>query len=404
MIAEQKKWPYPQPKTYYDVKRSQRPICVNQGGSRSGKTWSTLQVICEFCRSNPGKGYIISVVRKTTPALKASAYRDFQDILIKEGWYHENYHNKTEMTYMLFGNMVEFFATDQPQKLRGRRRHICFINEANELNYEEFVQLNLRTEFKMILDFNPSDETHWIYDLPTTQLFKAGRYAGKTKVDYYITNYTHNPHLGEGLISNIESLEGADDDYWKVFGLGLRGSSREIIFTHWQYCDELPGVGEAHCYGLDFGFNVPSALVHVEFMEDSVYVDEKMYQTKLITSDIADHMDNLGITYSDDIWCDAAAADSIEELQRRNFDAQKALKDVVEGINTVKSKKLFITRRSFNLAKELRNYKWKKDKNTERILDEPVKFNDHAVDAMRYAIYSHYSTPRTVHSYASPMN
>ena len=117
-----------QPKSYYDNKRSKKRITINQGGTRSGKTFSILQVIAEWCHNNKNAGWVISIVRKTLPALKGSAYRDFLQILSNENWYDETHHNKSEMTYMLFGNLIEFISVDQPQKIRGRKRNLCFIN------------------------------------------------------------------------------------------------------------------------------------------------------------------------------------------------------------------------------------------------------------------------------------
>lgn len=391
------KWNHPQPKTYYDVKLSKKPIVVNQGGARSGKTFSTLQVLIEFCKANEGAGFIISVVRKTTPALKATAYRDFIDILIKEEWYSETFHNKSSMEYNLFGNLVEFFAIDQPQKVRGRRRHICFINEANELSYDEFLQLRLRTEFKIICDFNPSDEFHWLYELQDK--------LGVETVDFFVTNFMHNPHIPKGNLETILSLKDADPDYWKVFGLGERGASRELVFNHWKECEALPGVGDCVVYGQDFGFNVPSALVKVEILENEVYAQELIYKPGLITSDLSRIYTELGLDFSCDIYADAAEPDRIEELCRMGFDVRPAKKDVLEGINKLKSMKLFVTSSSVNLIKELRNYKWKKDAKTDRTEDEVVKFNDHAIDALRYAVYSHASRSRRMRSFSiSPIS
>lgn len=383
-------WPYPQPKTYYDVKSAfNYRIIINQGGTRSGKTFSTVQLLCEWCQSNRGKGYTISIVRKTTPSLKATVYRDFLEILLKENWYDESFHNKSELTYNLFGNLVEFFAVDEPQKVRGRKRHILFINEANELTYEEFFQLNIRTSYKTIIDFNPSDEFLWIYDLEL-----------RKDCAFFITNYTHNPHLERGLIEEIELLQQADTDYWRVYGQGLRGASRELILTHWKLIDEMPGIGD-RIYGQDFGFNVASPLVAVEILEGCVYVDELMYETKMITSDIAKRYDGLNIDLSAPIYCDAAAADSIEELERYGYNAIKAQKDVKEGLNKLKSMPLYVTRRSHNTIKELRNYKWLLDKKTEKPTEQPVKFNDHAIDAIRYAVYTHLTKPKRWRSYAA---
>jgi phage terminase large subunit len=390
----EKRWPFAQPKTYYDLKRSwDKRLIINQGGTRSGKTYSTLQVLVELCMKNKNKGLVISVVRKTLPSLKATAYRDFLDILMKEELYSEAHHNKSEMTYDLYGNMIEFFSVDEPQKVRGRKRDICFVNEANELTYEEFFQLNIRTTFKFIIDFNPSDEFLWIYDLPDTR-----RSLNDTSL--FVTNYTHNPHLGEDLITEIELLEQADPDYWNVYGKGMRGASRELIFTHWKEIEEMPEQGDTF-YGQDFGFNVASATIKVQLWENAIYCDELIYAPRLITADIADRYNELGIGYHDPIYCDAQAADSIEELERLGFNALKGQKDVKEGINKVKSMPLYVTSRSANLIKELRNYKWKKDPKTGLVLDEPVKFNDHGCDALRYAVFTHQSRPKRSRSFSA---
>jgi phage terminase large subunit len=389
-----KRWQYKQPKTYYDVKSSEaakKRFIINQGGTRSGKTYSTLQVICELCKINEGKGLVISVVRKTAPSLKASAYRDFLDILHKENWYDESFENKTNMEYSLFGNLVEFFAVDEPQKMRGRKRHICFINEGNELTYEDFFQLNMRTTYKMIIDFNPSDEYCWIYDLADTD----------DRAILFKTNYIHNPFLTEDEITNIERLEGADDNYWKVYGLGERGASRELIWTHYKFVDELPGLGEK-VFGQDFGYNVPSALVAVEMFNGAIYADELIYERKLITADLKQIYQKIDVPRYMPIYCDAAEPKAIDELCRypNSYNAKPALKDVTEGIRKIMSMPLFITRRSTNLTKEIKNYKWQIDKQG-KVLDEPVKFNDHACDALRYAVFTHHARPKRMKSYSS---
>lgn len=371
-----------QSKSYYDNKRSKQRIVINQGGTRSGKTYSIIQVLCEWCWKNKKAGWVISIVRKTLPALKGSAYRDFLQILEKEGWYDEECHNKSEMIYFLFGNLVEFISIDQPQKIRGRKRNICFINEANELAWEDFFQLNIRTTDKIIIDYNPSDEYHWIYD----------KLQPRDDADFFVTTYKDNPFLESSLIEEIELLQEADENYWKIFGLGQRGSSLEVIYTHYKIVDELPYRGEK-VYGQDFGYNVPSALVEVEFYEGGTYWDELLYETKLTTVDLIERYKLLNIDKYREIFCDNAEPKTIEELARAKYNAKPADKDVTEGIRKVKSMPLYITKRSVNLIKELRSYKWKVDKNG-RVLDEPIKFNDHGMDAGRYAVFTKLSKPQ----------
>lgn len=372
-----------QPKTYYDVKGSRKRIIINQGGTRSGKTYSAIQVLCEYCLRNQNSNSVISIVRKTLPALKGSAYRDFLDILMREGWYSENDHNKSEMYYNLFGNLVEFISVDQPQKIRGRKRNICFINEANELTWEDFFQLNIRTTDKIIIDYNPSDEFHWIYD----------SLQPREDADFFVTTYRDNPYLGKELVDEIERLQAADDNYWRVYGLGQRGISQETIYTHWQLGD-FPQDCEI-AYGVDFGYNVPSSIVRIGFKEFALHVDEVLYETKLTTSDLIERIKALGIERHAELFCDNAEPKTIEELIRAGYNAKPAEKDVYAGIQKVKSLPLFITSNSQNLIKEIKSYKWKLDKDGKIHPDEvPVKFNDHAMDAMRYGIYTKLNRPK----------
>ena len=376
-------WKQKQPKTYYDLKGSRKRIVINQGGTRSGKTYSTLQVLCEYCQRNRDSGAIISVIRKTLPALKGSAYRDFLEILQREGWYSENDHNKSEMYYNLFGNLFEFISVDQPQKIRGRKRTICFINEANELTWEDFFQLNIRTSDKIIVDYNPSDEFHWIYE----------KLQIREDADFFVSTYLNNPYLPQELIDEIELLRQADDNYWRVYGLGERGISQETVYTHWSYGD-FPEDCEV-AYGVDFGYNVPSTVVKIGFKEASCYVSEALYETKLTTNDLIERLKGLGIERSDELFCDNAEPKTIEELCRAGYNAKPAEKDVYAGIQKVKSMPLIVTPESANLIKEIKSYKWKLDKNGKIHPDEvPVKFNDHAMDAMRYGIYTKLNRPK----------
>lgn len=370
-----------QSRSYYDNKRSRKRIVINQGGTRSGKTYSILQVLCEYCWMNKNCGSVITIVRKTLPALKGSAYRDFLKIIENEGWYVEENHNKSEMTYLLFGNLIEFISVDQPQKIRGRKRNICFINEANELSYEDFFQLNVRTTDKIIIDYNPSDEWHWIYD----------KLQIREDADFFITTYKDNPFLEKELIEEIERLEQADENHWRVYGLGQRGISTDTIYTHWQLVKDLPRKGEVFL-GQDFGFNVPSALIRVEFYEGAIYCEELIYETKLTTNDLIERYKRIGLSKTTEIFCDSAEPKTIEEIRRAGYNAKQADKDVTEGIRKIKSLPLFISKSSSNIIKEIRSYKWKSDSNGKPVRDkdkdEPVKFNDHAMDALRYAVFT----------------
>lgn len=366
-------------KVFDILQKSDKRITVMQGGSRSGKTYNIiLWLIVKLLQE---RGMTLSIVRQSLPSIKGSVLRDFIEILLRLGIYSENDHNKTEQTYNLNGNLVEFVSVDQPQKIRGRKRDYLFINEANELSYEAWMQLIFRTEKKVVLDYNPSDEYSWIYD----------HVLIREDADFYITTYKDNPFLPKELVDELERLKDADENYWLIYGLGQKGNIHDTIYTHWKPCHELPK-GET-VYGLDFGFNNPSAMTKCVFHDGAVYVEEMVYETKLTTDDLVNKLTTLGITPYDEIFCDSAEPKTIESICRAGLNAKPSNKDVTEGIRKIKSLPLYITNNSTNLIKEIKNYKWKTDKNGKK-LDEPVKFNDHLIDSMRYAIYTKLNAPQ----------
>jgi phage terminase large subunit len=365
---------------YEYLGESKKRITVMQGGTRSGKTYNIILFFVIKLLQESGK--TLTICRASLPSIKGSVMRDFLEVINKLGIYDESNHNKTESTYLLNGNLVEFVSVDQPQKIRGRKRNYLFVNEANEIDYDAWMQLIFRTEEKIVIDYNPSDEYHWIYD----------RVITRDDADFYITTFYDNPFLEKGIVDEIERLKEADENYWRIYGLGQKGQSGEIIYTHWQIIDYMPPIDD-WCYGLDFGFNHPTSLVKVGFNENNVYVDEVIYESRLTTDDLIYAMKTLGVVKNKEMFCDHARPETIEELTRSGFNAKPADKSVQDGINSVKAKRVFITKGSVNTIKEIRNYKWKVDKD-QKVLDEPVKFKDDAMDAMRYAIHTYVSKPK----------
>lgn len=352
----------------------------NYVSHNSGKTYNILiWFIVKLLQEN---GKTLTIVRQSLPSIKGSVLRDFVDILTKLNIYSEDNHNKTEQIYTLNGNVIEFVSADQPQKIRGRARTYLFCNEANELSYEAWMQLIMRTEGKIVIDYNPSDVASWIYD----------SVIPRDDADFNITTFRDNPFLPKELVDELERLKDADPNYWQIYGLGERGLSQDLIYTHYRTTENMPEEGEV-VYGLDFGFNVPSALVKVIFVEGAAYAQEMLYETRLTTNDLVDRLKLLNIDPYDEIFCDAAEPKTIEELARNGFNAKHANKDVTEGIRTVKGTPLYIHQDSVNLLKELKNYRWKTDRNGNK-LDSPVKFGDHQCDALRYSIFSKLTIPK----------
>ncbi len=310
--------------------------------------------------------------------------RDFFDILREHDLYREDFHNKSSHEYHLNGNLVEFISLDQPQKIRGRKRNLLYINEANELFYEDWQQLIFRTDGRIILDYNPSESFHWIYD----------RVIPREDCDFYQTTYRDNPFLDEKIKQEIERLQYTDEDYWRIYGLGERGMSRATVFQFGTA--EIPQEAKLLSYGLDFGFtNDPSAIVAIYQHGDNLYLDELLYRTGMTNRDLHHHLQSLGLDRRDEIFADSAEPKSIEELHRFGWNIKPTAKgqdSINAGIDILKRHKIFATARSNNLIKELQNYKWTEDKNG-NLLNKPIDVMNHALDAARYAVFNKLSKP-----------
>lgn len=303
--------------------------------------------------------------------------RDWRKIMEDYKLYDPGAHMKTEQLYTYpTGSYVEFFSVDNQLKVRGPGRDILFINEANIINYETFRQLLLRTKRAIFIDYNPADEFHWLYDKVLT------------RPDCYFirSTYKDNPFLPREQVNEIESYRDADPNFWRIYGEGERGHSEGVIYTHWgTYSSVLAGYT---AYGLDFGYNNPTALVRVTENDKSLYAQEEFYQSKVTNAELINVLKQI-VKPGEKIFCDAAEPQRIEEIRRAGFQAVAANKNVKDGIDFIKSRKLFIEQGSVNLLKEIKSYKYKtpgqKIANTP---EEPLKLNDHAMDAMRYAAIS----------------
>jgi phage terminase large subunit len=355
-------------------------IIVNQGGTRSGKTFSLTQYL--ICLALTGK-YSISVCSVAFPHLRKGAMRDWRKIMEDYKLYDPSAHMKTEQLYTYpTGSYVEFFSVDNQLKVRGPGRDILFINEANIIQYETFRQLLLRTKKCIFIDYNPADEFHWLYDKVLT------------RPDCYFikSTYRDNPFLPKEQIAEIESYREADPNFWRIYGEGERGHSEGVIYTHWQV---FHGKNVGHiAYGLDFGYNNPCSLVRVTESDKNLYVEEEIYQSRLTNTDLIGLLKQI-VKPGEKIFCDAAEPQRIEEIRRAGLQAVSANKDVKAGIDFIKSRKLFIDQGSANLLKEIKSYKYKTPGNkVANTPEEPLKLNDHAMDAMRYAAIS-FKKPKT---------
>jgi|TARA_B110000261_G_scaffold159400_1_gene197252 phage terminase large subunit len=370
-------------KVFRHLDNSTAKIVVEQGGTRSGKTYNILLwIIFKYCSLNNNK--VITICRKSFPSLRATVMRDFITILQEYNCYSEVAHNKSNSEYSLFGNLVEFISLDQPQKIRGRKRDLLFVNEGNELYYEDMQQLLFRTQDRIILDFNPSDEFHWIYDKLIT----------RDDCDFFKTTYLDNPFIEESIIKEIELLKDTDEQYWQIYGLGERSASRSTIFQYVEV-NVIPDEAYLLSYGMDFGYsNDPSSLVSIYIWGNNMYVKEHLYRTQMTTNDIASFLRNEKLE-SNPIYADSAEPRLIAELRRMGFNifpSTKGKDSINAGIDLLKRYKLHVLKDSTNAIMEFRNYKWKEDKSG-MLLNIPEDKNNHIIDPCRYAAYSILSKP-----------
>jgi phage terminase large subunit len=342
---------------------------INEGGSRSSKTYSLCQMVIVYCLQNPNK--VVSIIRKTFPALRATVMRDFLEILKDLDIYEKTNHNMSENIYRFpNGSIVEFFSVDDEQKIRGRKRDIAWCNEANELFYDDFTQLNMRTETKLIFDYNPSDSSSWLYELPKDEsiLIKS--------------TYKDNPFLPETIKRQIEDLKRTDEALYQIYALGEKAISKSNIYSNWTFLKHRPAKYTSYVYGLDFGYNHPTALMRVYWRDNDIYIEPVIYESYLTTTNLIEKMKILNVEENIEILADYSRPEIIQEMNNSGFNVLNANKVVKKGIDNVKSFGVFCEEDQ-RIKKEYENYKWKKI--GDNITDEPIKLYDDAMDAVRYA-------------------
>lgn len=343
---------------------------VNEGGSRSSKTYSLCQLVIVYCLQNKGK--VVSIIRKTFPALRATVLRDFTEILKDLGIYSLEAHNKSEQIYTFpNGSMVEFFSVDDEQKIRGRKRDIAWCNEANELYFDDFTQLNMRTEHKLIFDYNPSDNSSWLYELPAEDTVMIR------------STYKDNPFLPQSIRNQIEDLKRTDEALYQIYALGQKAVSKSNIYSNWTFMTHRPARFTSYVYGLDFGYNHPTALMRVYWHERDIFIEPVIYESYLTTTMLIEKMRQLNIEKEVTILADYARPEIIAEMVNSGYDVINANKVVKKGIDYVKTFGVFCMDNK-EIKREYDNYKWKKI--GDHITDEPVKLFDDAMDAVRYAV------------------
>jgi len=357
-------------------------VRVIQGGTSSSKTFSIIPLLITYAIDNPNSE--ISIVSESIPHLRRGAMRDFIKIMEWTENYNPDNWNKSSFTYLFnSGSFIEFFSVTEESKLRGARRDILFVNEANNVPWEAFHQLSIRTKKFIYIDYNPTAE-FWAH----TEL------VGKNDTDFIILTYKDNDALDPAIIREIEKAKTKAEtsaywaNWWKVYGLGQVGTLQGAIYEDFEVVEGID-VSRAKfvALGLDWGFsNDPTALVAIYRQGDCLLIQELLYSTGLTNQDIADKLRTLGITRAWEIVADSAEPKSIEEIYRLGFNikpAEKGPDSVRNGIDILKRFKLQVTKDSTNLIKELRSYTWATDKEG-KSTGVPIDSFNHACDAMRY--------------------
>ncbi len=369
---------------FWENKSSSARIYLNRGGTRSSKTYSLIQlaVVWLLAGKHGHEKQAWSVCRATLPALRASALRDFNEIMDTLGAWPRVRTNLSNYEYTCGNRTVEFFSLDNQQKIRSRKRLHLHICEANEISEATFLQLTIRTRGKIFLDWNPDDPYHWI-----REKLEEERAAIKGDVKVIVSTYKDNPHLTQQEVQEIEYLKVIDPEMWAVFGTGEYGTLTDLIFKNYIK-EEYPEYCDYEYYGIDFGFHPdPAAVIRVGKSGNNIYLKEEIYKGSLTNPMLGSHIRSAGISHLQGV-ADSAEPKSIVELNAEGLQVWKAVKgpdSIRAGINFMRSYRLHVDPGSLNLLKEFRAYKWNDEK-----AGVPIDMWNHGIDAARYVISRHF--------------
>ena len=358
------------------ILKLKKRIKIIQGGTSAGKTFSILPVLIDKAIKQPNLE--ISVVAESIPHLRRGALRDFEKIMKWTNRFVDDRFNKTLLKYEFSnGSFIEFFSADDASKLRGARRDVLYINECNNVTFESYNELAIRTRKEIYLDFNPSNE-FWVH----TEL------KDEPDSDFLILTYLDNEALDKSIVDQIEKnkAKAATSNYWanwwKVYGEGQLGMLEGVVFNNWQLIDKIPTEARLLGIGLDFGYtNDPTAIVEVYNYNGKRIVNEVAYQTGMLNSDIARMLPKKVIVYAD-----SSEPKSIDEIRKHGVTIKGVTKgkdSINYGIDVMQQQDYLVTSNSTNLIKELRSYIWDTDKTGKR-LNKPIDHHNHTIDALRY--------------------
>jgi phage terminase large subunit len=356
--------------TYQNQQDSPKRVTQHIGGTRSGKTYAILQwIIVQAIQ----KVETVTIVRKTIPSLKRTVIKDIKDILGGLGIWEEDYYNMTDRVYTLFnGSEIQFISTDNPEKLRGLKSTILWIDEANEVDEESYFQLMIRTSGPIILSYNPTvSPFHWLRTMDDCHR--------------YFTTFRDNPYLNKEIVNSIKLLEKTNPKAWQIYGLGEFVANDKAIYN-FEVIDKMPDDLDFVAYGMDFGYSAdPTAIVSVWRRDNDLYFIEHCYERGMTTTDIGDKLAEIGVE-RDEIWADSAEPRLIEELKRMGYNIRPVVKgkdSINFGIQVLQNYGIKVFKSTPNLLNEFYGYEWQTDRFGKQ-LDVPIDMNNHLLDAIRY--------------------
>ncbi len=358
------------------IEALKKRVKIIQGGTSAGKTYGIIPIL--ITKASTYANQEISIVAESIPHLRRGALKDFLRIMKSTNRFYEQRFNKSLLRYEFAnGSVIEFFSADDSSKLRGARRDILYINECNNVNFEAYNELSIRTKKEVYLDFNPANE-FWVH----TEL------KGETDSDFLILTYKDNEALDERIVKEIEKNRDKAPtsaywaNWWRVYGLGEIGMLEGVIFSNWKIINTIPPEAKLVGIGLDFGYtNDPTAIIEVYNYNGQRIVNELKYQTGMLNSDIAKELPKNVVVYAD-----SSEPKSIDEIRRYGITIKGVTKgkdSINYGIDIMQQQEYLVTSQSTNLIKELRAYCWDQDK-TGKQLNKPQGKQDHGIDALRY--------------------
>ena len=363
-------------------------IRVVKGGTSAGKTICILLILIDYAIKNEGKE--ISVVSESIPHLRRGAFKDFCALLKGLGRYNDSQINKSVLKYTFTnGSYIEFFSTDQSDKLRGARRTDLYINECNNVPFDAYNQLAVRTSGTVWLDYNPSS-LFWV----------DKEIIGQEDADYITLTYKDNEVLDQTIVKEIEKAKEKGktstywENWWRVYGLGETGSLEGVCIPDWKEIDNIPQEARLLAYGMDFGYSVdPTTLIALYKWNNAYIYDEVLYKKGMLNRDISRFLSQADI--KENIVADSAEPKSIAELQGYGHNIHGVTKgrdSVVYGLNLMNQNEIYVTARSKNLKRELGGYVWAKDKEGNQ-LQKPTGLHPDCIDAARYVLTDQLENP-----------